>query len=96
MTKFTTFGRGGLFAMTPEHYELIEPKVVQVAVTIGNHVNDQHWLTELRFYIPLDTKYVTSRILFSANLLAGTNKKQRSKTRITTKIYNKPRLTEHK
>jgi len=81
MTNFTTFGRAGLFAMTPEHCELIEPKVVQVAVTIGNNVivNNQHWLTELRFYIPLDTKYVISEILFPANLLAGTNKNKNQK-----------------
>jgi len=29
-------------------------------------------LTELKFYIPLDTKQVISEMLFSANLLAST------------------------
>jgi len=31
-------------------------------------------LTELTFYIPLNTKYVISEMLFPANLLASTEK----------------------
>ena len=35
----------------------------------------QHdWVTELRFYIPLDTKQVISEMLFPANLLFGIEK----------------------
>jgi len=32
------------------------------------------WLTELRFYIPLNTKYVILEMHFPANLLASTEK----------------------
>jgi len=34
------------------------------------------WLTGLRFYIPLDIKYVISEMLFPANLLASNEKKE--------------------
>jgi len=33
------------------------------------------WFTELRFYTPLDTKYVVLEMLFPANLLPSTPKK---------------------
>ena len=35
-------------------------------------------------------------MLFSANLLASTEKTNQNPREITTKIYNKPMLTEHK
>ena len=44
-------------------------------------------LTELRFYIPLNTKYVISETLFPANLLASTEKTKIENGKITTKVY---------
>ena len=35
------------------------------------------WLIELALYIPLNTKYVISEMLFPANLLTGTEKTKR-------------------
>jgi len=52
-------------------------------------------LTELRFYIPLNTKYAILNMLFPANLLVCTDKNQKP-GEITTNIYNKPALIEHK
>jgi len=51
----------------------------------------------IKFYIPLDTKPVISEVLLPANLSASTEKTKNQKPgAITTKIYNKPRLTEYK
>jgi len=43
-------------------------------------------LTELRFYIPLDTKQVISKMLFPANLLTSTEK---TKLKIRRNNYKK-------
>jgi len=47
-------------------------------------------LIELRFYIPLNTKYAILQRLVPANLLA--RKQYQKPGEITTKIYSKPRL----
>jgi len=52
------------------------------------------WVTELRFNVARDTKWITLQTLFPANLLVSTENKAKSNAgETTTKIYNKPRLT---
>jgi len=46
----------------------------------------------LRFYIPLDTKYVILEMLFPANLLTSTEKTKSKPGETTTAIYSRPRL----
>ena len=52
----------------------------------------QHCLTELRFYIPLDTIKVISEMPLPANLSTHTEKTKSKPRERTTKIYNTPQL----
>jgi len=51
-------------------------------------------MIEFRFYIPLDTKWVISDMLFPANLLTSTEQTKSKPGETTSKVYNKPRLMQ--
>jgi len=54
------------------HFETFCQLYGNTFLSIRDTFKGWSWLTELRFYIPLDTKQVISEMLFPANLLAST------------------------
>jgi len=59
-----------------------------------NNKRNKGMLTELRFYIPLDTIQVILEMLFPANFLTSNEKTKPKPAERTTKIYNRPKVMQ--